>query len=316
MTEQKGELPNKEGNFMESLIGFIESLAHSTDATESVDAEKSVPRSDEDWAEESQKLVSLYKYIPDVQILRRIELLTLQNKYRDMVRELCTQHLSKNLPVIYAYLTTANAHEKPIGNQQDDVIKGIRARTVFNSIAYDLESVVTQDVNLHDFEKGDKELVLQLLDKVRDYKEHVLEQLDETYEDVKFRLESYYRNMVKQVKDRLATNIENEGEASPATELTKITSEHQAMLLATREQYEAKMTRIEQDHQQILQKLMKSHALLEPSLSEANGTKLVQREGNVTSSAKGTLASEKTRPAASGRKAGENVRPAAAATAY
>ena len=225
----------------------------------------------------------------------RIELLTLQNKYRDQVRELCAKHLNKNLPVVYAYLTTANAHDKPLGELSDEVIYEIKAKSIFSPITYDLESVVTQDVNLHDFADNDKELVMQLLDKVKDYKEHVLEQLDEIYETTKFRLESYYRNMVKQMKDQMATNIENEGDISPAAILTKITNEHHEMLVATREQYEAKMTRIEQDHQLILQKLMKSHALLdpvelEPSLSGSNSNSRHTAEGK--GNMKGSKASE------------------------
>jgi len=252
-------LQNKEASFMDNLIFFIDSLVHSTDTSESVDAEKPDPRSEEDWSEETQKLGSLYK----------IELLTLQNKYRDSLRELCTKHLHKNLPLVYAYLTTANAHERPIEEESDAIINEVKNKAIFNSITYDLESVVTQDFDMKGLTTNDREIVIQLLDKVRDYKDHILEQLDKAYEGVKFRLESYYRNLIKKRKEQLASTIENTGEISPASALTKITNEHHEMLVATREQYEARMTRIEQDHQSILQKLMKAHGLIENTSESA-----------------------------------------------
>jgi len=55
------DLQNKEANFMENLVLFIDSLAHSTDASESLEGEKQDPHEEEEWAEEAQKLVSLYK---------------------------------------------------------------------------------------------------------------------------------------------------------------------------------------------------------------------------------------------------------------
>lgn len=178
-----------------------------------------------------------------------------------MIRELCSKYLSNNLSMIYAYLTTVNAHDKPLGEHSDNVIKEIKERTLFKNINYDLESVVTQDVNLQEFGENNKELVVQLLDKVKDYKTHILEQLDIAYEDIKFRLESYYRNQIKEMKNNVATNLETEKDFDPAEALTKITNEHKEMLVAIREQYAGQMTRIEQDHQLILQKLLKSEYL-------------------------------------------------------
>lgn len=185
-----------------------------------------------------------------------------------MIREMCAKYLNNNLNMIYAYLTTVNAHDKPLGELSDSVIVDIKAKNIFKGINYDLESVVTQDVNLQEFGENSKELVVQLLEKVKDYKAHVLEQLDGVYEDIKFKLESYYRNQIKQMNN---PNIESENNFDPAEALTKITNEHREMLIATREQYAAQMTRIEQDHQLILQKLMKTQGVISND-SESNNS--------------------------------------------
>ena len=55
------EVINKEASFMDNLISFIESLVHSTDASDSVDNEKQDPHEEDEWTEETQKLISLYK---------------------------------------------------------------------------------------------------------------------------------------------------------------------------------------------------------------------------------------------------------------
>eukprot|EP00826_Nyctotherus_ovalis_P012725 TRINITY_DN1338_c0_g1_i7.p3 TRINITY_DN1338_c0_g1~~TRINITY_DN1338_c0_g1_i7.p3 ORF type:complete len:276 (-),score=112.00 TRINITY_DN1338_c0_g1_i7:107-934(-) len=225
---------------MDSLVYFIDSLVRSN-GSEPQDAKE-----EGKWTEEMQRLSSLYK----------IDLLTLQNKYRDALREVCATYIHRNLSSIYSCLTTVNAHERPIDEESEDILEEIAAKAVFNDPAYDLKGIITREFDITRVPEVDKELMVQLLDKVREYKEHILEKLDEAYERVKFRLESYYRNLIKRRKAQLASSIGTAGEVSPAAALTQITNEHHKALLATREQYESKMTRIEQDHQFILKQLM------------------------------------------------------------
>ena len=235
-------IENKEATFMDNLVYFIDSLIHSNGAEGEIDKSKEESK----WIEEAQKLISLYK----------IDLLTLQNKYRDSLREVCATYIHRNLSSIYNYLTTINAHERPIDEESEEIVEEISAKAIFKDPGYDLKTIIMKEFDITRAADVDKELMMQLLDKVKEYKEHILERLDETYEGVKFRLESYYRNLIKRRKVELASSIGTAGEISPAAALTQITNEHHKMLLATREQYESRMTKIEQDHQFILKQLM------------------------------------------------------------
>ena len=59
--KDRNEVQNKEASFMDNLVSFIESLVHSTDTSDSVDTEKQDFHEEDEWTEETQKLISLYK---------------------------------------------------------------------------------------------------------------------------------------------------------------------------------------------------------------------------------------------------------------
>ena len=99
----------------------------------------------------------------------------------------------------------------------------------------------------------DTELANELLDKVNIYKDQVLNVLDEEYNKIKFRLESYFRNLVK---EQLETGVESIEDSNGLSILTRITNEHHNMLLKTREQYEDNINAIEENSQKVIRYLL------------------------------------------------------------
>ena len=219
-SEKNKENTNEE-NFIEGLVQCIElSIPHSN--------------TNKNWFEENQKLISSYK----------IDLLNLQNKYRDSLREICQKLFPANQKDIYVFLATAKAHSSPIAYADESIVKEIDSEIIFNSIKVN---------NIKDFNLKSSSDNFSL-PKFEEMKENINNKLDEDYEAAKFKLESYYRNLVKKVKETIL-----KGEIVDIEEntmlLTRITNEHHDLLLKLRQLYEDKLNLIEESYQNKMKQL-------------------------------------------------------------
>ena len=212
---EKNKENTKEENFIEGLIQCIELTIHQANSNKS-------------WLDENQKLISSYK----------IDLLNLQNKYRDSLRDICQKLFPDNQKDIYAFLATAKAHSSPIAHADETIVKEIDSEIIFN----DVKINTINDFNLKSNNDN------SVLSKFEELKENLYNKLDESYETTKFKLESYYRNLVKKVKETIL-----KGEIVDIEEntmlLTRITNEHHDLLLKLRQLYEDKLNLIEETYQ-------------------------------------------------------------------
>lgn len=82
----------------------------------------------------------------------RIELIALQNKYRDMIREEAKNHFPHHSSKISAYLTTLNARDFHLNNKFDnemvsELMKQINSKTVFSAEIFHVERILKVQIS-------------------------------------------------------------------------------------------------------------------------------------------------------------------------
>ncbi len=169
------------------------------------------------------------------------DLLLLQNKYKEKMRDLCAEHFSRN---IESELKADNIDEiinKKIEKleESESIVKMIENNTVFNNI--ELNFKINPNENY--------EFNAKLLKKNYDEK---IELIEKNMESFKSHLENYFRKKLQKLK-----NLEISNNDCGKIPIVTITNEHHENLKTLRTLYEDKLNQIEKKFFDYLKKITK-----------------------------------------------------------
>ena len=189
----------------------------------------------------SNKFCLLFHILAYGTNLYRIEVIGLQNKFRDSLRELVHKFIPESLDEIYNYLTTINSHTNTTTSEETkklETIQRILKGKVFESVVFnptkilnstEQSSAVKNQQIKEDYEKGVK-------------------RVNVIYDESRNTLEEYFRKKVNamKIKEPQRKGSKVAQESSPQeTNIVNITNDHQEKLNILRKLYKNELRSIE-----------------------------------------------------------------------
>jgi len=225
--DESQDLNPKEISFMENLLWNINAIFVENDVKRQVDED-----SLRNWFNFTENLAAQYK----------IEVIGLQNKFRDSLRELVQEFVPGCLDEIYNYLTTINSRTNPSTSEEAKKLEAM-IQKILNKKAF--ESVVFNPQKITNFNDPSAPVKAQA---IREEYEKAVKKVNLIYDESRSALEEYSRKKVNtmKIKEPQGKGPKSSKETSlQETNIVNITNDHQEKLSILRRLFEDQLKSLE-----------------------------------------------------------------------
>ncbi len=225
--DESQDLNPKEISFMENLLWNINAIFVENDVKRQVDEDNL-----RNWFNFTENLAAQYK----------IEVIGLQNKFRDSLRELVQEFVPECLDEIYNYLTTINSRTNPSTSEEVKKLEAMMQK-ILNKKAF--EHVVFNPQKIINFNDPSAPAKAQA---IREEYEKAVKKINLIYDESRSALEEYSRKKVNtmKIKEPQGKGPKSSKETSlQETNIVNITNDHQEKLSILRRLFEDQLKSLE-----------------------------------------------------------------------